>query len=93
MRKKKPTGPRMVVTFIGLIAGGWIGFLNRPAAPLVGKLPFEKVFLAGTNLKGLEKLLVSTARTSFDYMLLGAVIGLLAGIITGSLLFKSKIRY
>jgi ABC-type nitrate/sulfonate/bicarbonate transport system permease component len=35
---------------------------------------------------------VSVARTSFNYVLIGAVIGLLGGIILGSLLMRSKKR-
>jgi hypothetical protein len=75
---------------IGIIAGGYIGFLNRPTALLVGKLPFEKVIFAGANLQGMDKVFVSVAKTSFNYMIIGAVIGLLCGIILGLLLFHAK---
>jgi hypothetical protein len=81
-----------LLALLGIAVGGYIGFLNRPAALLVGKLPFDKVILAGTNLQGIDKVFVSVARSSFNYMLIGAAIGLLCGIILGSLLFRSKKR-
>lgn len=76
---------RKFLALLGLVIGGYIGFLNRPAALLVGQLPFEKIILAGTNLKGVEKLLAPTAQTSFQYMLVGAVLGLLGGVVIGSI--------
>ena len=76
---------RKVLTFLGIVLGGYIGFLNRPSALLVGQLPFNKIILAGTNLQGLDKLLVPVARTSFNYMIIGAAIGLLGGLILGML--------
>ena len=75
---------------IGMLVGGYIGFLNRPAALLVGQLPFDKIMLAGTNLQGVDKVFAVVARTSFNYTLIGAGIGLLGGIILGSVLAHSK---
>ncbi|NLW48428.1 MAG: hypothetical protein GXY86_13990 [Firmicutes bacterium] len=48
--------------------------------------------MAGINLRGVDKALVSVARTSFNYMVLGAAIGLVAGIIPGVILFRKKKR-
>jgi hypothetical protein len=74
---------------IGLALGGFIGFLNRPAAILIGQLPFDKIMLAGTNLRGIDKLFVPVARTSFYYTLIGAIIGLVLGLILGVLFLRS----
>jgi ABC-type nitrate/sulfonate/bicarbonate transport system permease component len=79
-----------LIALVGMLAGGYIGFLNRPEALIKGKLSFEEVVFAGTNLKGFEKVYTSVARTSFNDMLIGAIIGLLGGIILALLLFRSK---
>jgi hypothetical protein len=42
---------------------------------LVGPLPFETVVLRGSNLRGVEALLVSVAQESFNIMVAGAVAG------------------
>ena len=70
---------------VGLLVGGFVGFQLRPAAFLVGQLPFETVISRGSNLSGLDALLVSTAQTSFNYMLAGAVLGAVCGLAAGAL--------
>jgi uncharacterized membrane protein YfcA len=72
--------------FLGVILGGVIGFLLRPSAMLVGQLPFETVISRGENLQGLDKLLVSTAQTSFNMMVVGAIIGAVIGVVLARLL-------
>jgi hypothetical protein len=68
----------------GLLIGGVVGFLLRPSVPLLGQLPFTTVITRGANLRGLDQLLLGYARSSFNYlvagMLLGAVVGLIASI-------------
>jgi hypothetical protein len=70
---------------VGLLVGGFVGFQLRPAAFFVGQLPFETVISRGSNLSGLDALLVSTAQTSFNYMLAGAVLGAVCGLAAGAL--------
>ncbi len=65
---------------VGLLVGGFVGFQLRPSAFLVGQLPFETVITRGANLKGLDALLISTAQTSFNYMLAGAALGAACGL-------------
>jgi hypothetical protein len=81
---------KKILGMIGLLVGGYIGFLNRPPVPIVGQLPFKKVILAGINLKGIDKIFVETARTSFFYMVLGAVVGLAVGLILVALVVKKE---
>src|SRR5256885_15285161 len=73
---------------IGLVIGGIVGFLLRPSVPFMGQLPFGTVIRRGANLHGLDQLLVGYARTSFNYliagMLLGVVIGLIAAFVISS---------
>jgi hypothetical protein len=66
---------------IGVIVGGFIGFLLRPAVALVGQLPFTVVITRGATLQGLDQLLVPAAQTSFNYMLVGWIVGAVAGFL------------
>lgn len=74
---------------IGLFIGGLLGFLLRPAAPLIGQLDFGTVITRGSNLTGLDMLLLSTAQASFNYLLFGAILGAVAGVV-GMMTAKSK---
>jgi hypothetical protein len=73
---------------IGLVIGGIVGFLLRPSVPFMGQLPFGTVLRRGANLHGLDQLLVGYARTSFNYliagMLMGAIMGLIAAVVISS---------
>jgi hypothetical protein len=64
---------------VGAVLGAFIGFLLRPSVFLAGKLPFSTVITRGSNLRGLDELLVPTAQTSFNYLIVGAMVGALAG--------------
>lgn len=75
----------MLLAVIGFLIGGFVGFQLRPAAFLVGQLPFGTVLTRGSNLTGLEALLIPTAQTSFNYMLAGAVLGAACGALAGAL--------
>jgi hypothetical protein len=77
---------KKILAVIGILVGGFIGFLLRPSLLLVGQLPFEKVILAGTNLKGVDQFFVKTAQTSFLYMVLGAAGGLVIGLILAAVM-------
>lgn len=65
--------------FLCAAIGGVLGFLLRPSVPLIGPLPFETVITRGANLTGLDSLLRGAAETSFNYMLVGVVVGALVG--------------
>src|SRR6266446_6181132 len=53
------------LTIVGLLIGLVLGFLLRPAVPLLGQVPFSTVIARGANLHGLDQLLVGYARISF----------------------------
>ena len=73
----RPFSPVSPALFIagGALLGATIGFVTRPSAFLVGQLPLGTVLSRGSNLQGLDQLLVSTAQSSFNQMVLFAVIG------------------
>ena len=74
---------------VGFLAGSLIGFLYRPSALIIGQLPFSTVITRGANLKGVEQMLIPMAQTSFNNMMVAAVIGADIGIVIG-LLFSRK---
>jgi Short C-terminal domain/Double zinc ribbon len=78
-------------TILGLILGALLGYLLRPSIPLIGKqLDFETVISQGTNLKGMDQILVPLAETSFNYLLFGSIIGAIVGLASAYLLSKNK---
>ena len=78
------------LTIAGLLIGGLVGFLLRPSVPLMGQLPFRTVITRGANLRGLDQLLLGYARTSFNYLIAGILVGAIIGVIAGLALEKSK---
>jgi hypothetical protein len=68
-------------TILGGTAGGLLGYLFRPSVPLLGQLPFEVVVTRGQNLHGLDVVLRGVAEQSFNYIVVGVVIGCLAGFV------------
>lgn len=75
---------------LGGIIGGYIGYLLRPSVPLLGQLPFEVVISKGSNLKGFDTLLIPTAEVSFNYLIIGIILGISIGWIVGNLLAKNE---
>lgn len=75
---------------LGAICGAFVGYLMRPAAPFLGQLNFETVISRGTNLQGLDQLLVSTAQASFNGMLMAAVLAGLIGAVVGYVVSLNK---
>ncbi len=67
------------------LTGGAIGFLLRPANVFGHQLPFSVVITRGTDLRGLNQLLVPLAQQSFNDVLAGALCGLVAGLVVGAL--------
>ena len=74
----------------GFLIGGVVGFLLRPSVPLMGQLPFTTVITRGSNLRGLDQLLLGYARSSFNYVVAGVVLGALIGLIAALALEKSQ---
>jgi hypothetical protein len=79
-----------IITLVGLIVGASIGYFYRPPAILIGQLPFDVVITRGGNLKGLEQVYLETAKTSFNYLLIGGMGGALLGAIIGMMTTKNK---
>jgi len=71
----------LVFAIIGAIIGGLLGFLLRPHVPVVGQLPFSVVVSAGSDLKGLDEIVRPAAETSFGYLVLGTLMGLVGGAV------------
>lgn len=72
---------KTVLVSCGLLIGGVVGFLMRPGVPFMGQLSFSTVITRGTNLHGLDQLLVGYARTSFNYLIAGTIVGAVIGLI------------
>lgn len=87
---EKTNGPMVGIGVAGFLIGGLIAFLARPSAFLIGQLPFDIVISRGTSLKGMDQMLVPLAQESFNAMLIGAVIGCIAGIVIGFFVGKKK---
>lgn len=66
-----------ILAFIGFI----LGFLFRPAIPLIGQVPFSAAITGGLFLHGIEKLTRSYAQESFEYMVGFAIVGGLLGYV------------
>jgi hypothetical protein len=81
---------KLILSIAGFFVGGCVGFLLRPSAFLVGQLPFGTVITRGSNLSGLDQLLISTAETSFNYLLVGAILGTVIGFVISLLAFKDR---
>lgn len=90
-REKRIRIPKTILFgLIGILFGGLIGFLLRPAAPLIGQLDFHTVLTRGISLHGADRLLISTAQTSFNYVIVGLLLGGGIGATIGSLFGKSQ---
>lgn len=68
---------------LGFLLGGFIGFLERPSAFLIGQLPFRHVITRGKSLQGIDQMLIPIAQESFNNMVYGALIGTIAGVVIG----------
>jgi len=78
------------LAIVGLSVGGVVGFLLRPSVPFMGQLPFTTVITRGANLRGLDQLLTGYARTSFNYLVAGMVLGAAVGLIAASVIARPK---
>ncbi len=74
----------------GALVGGFVGFLMRPSVPLLGQLPFSDVITRGTNLQGLDAMLLrNVAQQSFNGILAGVIAGAVVGYVIHLLSKKS----
>ena len=78
------------LTIAGCFIGSVAGFLLRPSVPLMGQLPLSTVITRGTNLRGLDQLLLAHARTSFNYLIAGMILGAFLGWITSIAISSQK---
>ena len=69
------------LTIAGLLIGSVVGYLLRPSVPFMGQLPFTTVITRGANLRGFDQLLTGYARTSFNYLIAGTIVGTVIGLI------------
>jgi len=76
--------------FAGALIGGLLGFLLRPSVPLIGQLDFNTVISRGSNLRGVNQILVSTARDSFNILVGGIIIGAIIGGVIGNILLRKQ---
>lgn len=75
---------------LGAVLGGLVGFLLRPSLPLIGQLPFSTVITRGSNLSGIDMLLKSTAEQSFNYMVIGVIVGAIVLALAAGMIGKQK---
>ena len=88
MGSGKSNGLAIKLGIVGFVAGGFLGFLYRPSAFLIGQLPFDVVITRGANLKGVDQVMISMAQSSFNNMAAVAVAGAVIGIVVGLLMSK-----
>src|SRR6266705_5073022 len=89
-QKSNKPSMKSKLTIAGLLIGSVVGFLLRPSVPLMGQLPFTTVVTRGASLRGLDQLLLGYARTSFNYLIAGMVLGALIGLIAALALERSQ---
>src|SRR5947208_16638777 len=78
------------LTIAGLLIGSVVGYLLRPSVPFMGQLPFTTVITRGANLRGFDQLLTGYARTSFNYLIAGMVVGAAVGLIAAFVIARQK---
>lgn len=90
-----PPAQDVSLIFIFSVIGGLIGFLLRPAVPLLGQLPFMTVITDGSSLHGMGKIVLPYAQQSFNYIVAGTLIGITLGVVVtllNSHLRKNKLN-
>ena len=81
---------KSILTIVGVSIGSVVGFLVRPSVPFMGQLPFSTVITRGANLRGLDQLLLGYARTSFNYLIAGMIVGAVVGLIAAFAASRQK---
>ncbi len=69
-------------------AGALTGFLLRPSDVFGEQLPLSIVLTRGSNLHGLNRLLIPLAQRSFNEMAAGLILGAVLGVVVGALLTR-----
>jgi hypothetical protein len=82
--------PVLSLAIAGTLAGGLLGCLARPSAPLIGQLPFEIVITRGATLKGFDQMLASLAQSSFNTLMGASLVGAVVGAIVGRVLLAQR---
>ena len=65
-------------------------FSMRPGGPAHRPIRLCTVITRGSNLTGLDMLLVSTAQASFSYLVVGAILGSVAGVVIAMMTAEGK---
>ncbi len=69
-------------------AGALTGFLLRPSDVFGEQLPLSIVLTRGSNLHGLNRLLIPLAERSFNEMAAGLILGAVLGTVVGALFMR-----
>ena len=69
-------------------AGTVTAFLLRPADVFGHQLPLSVVLTRGSDLHGLNRLLIPLAERSFNEMMAGLILGAILGAVVGALLAR-----
>lgn len=80
---------RMKLGAVGFVIGGLLGFVLRPSVFLIGQLPLGTVLTRGANLQGMDELLVPAAQSSFNLMIVVAIVGAAIGVGVAAFLGKT----
>ena len=81
---------RFAAVVLTALLGMFISFMFRPSVPFVGQLPFFTVMTRGVDLVGVDALLKNAAEESFNYVLIGAILGAVVGAAWNTL--KAKLQ-
>lgn len=79
-----------IIGAAGFLAGASIGFVYRPPAFLLGQLPLDIVITRGSRLKGLDQVYIPVAERSFNYILVGGIVGAALGFLIGWMLLRRR---
>jgi hypothetical protein len=90
INSRSGVNPMIGLSIVGALFSGILAFLLRPSAPFIGQLPFEIVILRGSNLKGLDQLLIPLAQKSFNILVAGVIIGAIIGACIGHFVKNRK---
>lgn len=83
---------RLTFAFVGGFVGAMLGYVLRPSVFLIGQLPFGTVITRGSNLSGMDQLLVPAAQASFNLLVAGTVVGVVLGVVLAMFIKPSALR-
>jgi hypothetical protein len=85
-----PSDRKFKLGAVGFVLGGLLGFVLRPSVFLIGQLPLGTVLTRGGNLQGMDELLVPAAQSSFNLMVVVALVGAAIGVGVAAFLDKQS---